>query len=46
MVKYFYRTPRIPRSSLDEYREGLLVGTACDEGELFYGSYAEGPEPS
>ncbi|MGV1143301.1 hypothetical protein ACV56Z_03930 [Staphylococcus aureus] len=40
-----YRTPRIPRSLLDEYREGLLVGTACDEGELL-GSYAEGPEPS
>ncbi|EOR49636.1 PolC-type DNA polymerase III [Staphylococcus aureus] len=35
LVKYFYRTPRIPRSLLDEYREGLLVGTACDEGELF-----------
>lgn len=34
-MKYFYRTPRIPRSLLDEYREGLLVGTACDEGELF-----------
>ena len=29
LVKYFYRTPRIPRSLLDEYREGLL------EGELF-----------
>ncbi|KYH14661.1 PolC-type DNA polymerase III [Staphylococcus kloosii] len=35
LVKYYYRTPRIPRSLLDEHREGLLVGTACDEGELF-----------
>ncbi|MCS4486281.1 PolC-type DNA polymerase III [Staphylococcus americanisciuri] len=35
LVKYFYRTPRIPRSVLDEYREGILVGTACDEGEVF-----------
>ena len=34
LVKY-YRTPRIPRSLLDEFREGLLIGTACDEGELF-----------
>ncbi|UXR77511.1 PolC-type DNA polymerase III [Staphylococcus sp. IVB6227] len=35
LVKYFYRTPRIPRSVLDEHREGILVGTACDEGEVF-----------
>lgn len=35
LVKYYYRTPRIPRSLLNEYREGTLVGTACDEGELF-----------
>ncbi|WP_105992399.1 PolC-type DNA polymerase III, partial [Staphylococcus agnetis] len=35
LVTYYYRTPRIPRSLLDEYREGLLVGTACDEGEVF-----------
>lgn len=35
LVKYYYRTPRIPRSLLNEYREGILVGTACDEGKLF-----------
>lgn len=35
MVKYFYRTPRIPRSLLNEYREGILVGSACDNGEVF-----------
>ena len=35
LVTYYYRTPRIPRSLLNEYREGLVVGTACDEGELF-----------
>ncbi|OFP01164.1 PolC-type DNA polymerase III [Staphylococcus sp. HMSC065E08] len=35
LVTYYYRTPRIPRSLLDEYREGLLIGTACDEGEVF-----------
>lgn len=35
LVKYYYRTPIIPRSLLNEYREGILVGTACDEGELF-----------
>src|SRR5699024_12417459 len=35
LVKYYYRTLRIPRSLLDEYREGILVGSACDEGEVF-----------
>lgn len=35
MVTYFYRTPRIPRSLLNEHREGLLVGSACDNGEVF-----------
>ncbi|AXY25469.1 PolC-type DNA polymerase III [Suicoccus acidiformans] len=34
-VNYFYRTPRVPRSLLKKYREGLLVGTACAEGEVF-----------
>lgn len=35
MVNYFYRTPRIPRSLLTENREGILVGSACDNGEVF-----------
>ncbi len=35
LVDYFYRTPRIPRSLLNKYREGILVGSACDEGEVF-----------
>lgn len=34
-VKYFYRVPRIPRSILQTYREGILVGSGCDKGELF-----------
>ncbi|MEC5422658.1 PolC-type DNA polymerase III [Virgibacillus sp. C22-A2] len=34
-IDYFYRVPRIPRSLLQKLRGGILVGSACDRGEVF-----------
>ena len=32
---YLYKTPRIPRSIINKYREGLLIGSGCYESEVF-----------